>query len=67
LWGSNTVALPGLVHDAYGRGAWLFGLFNAAEPVASLLALVLAGQAGRLKRTGLILCGLPWSTSDLAC
>ena len=72
--GSLTVAMPKLVHDVYGQGAWLLGLFNAVGPVGSLLALVLVGQAKRLKRRGLIaylslipagaglvLFGLPWS------
>lgn len=68
------VAMPKLVHDTYGQGAWLLGLIGAVGPIGSLLALVLVGQAKRLKRRGLlsylslmpggigiILFGLPWS------
>lgn len=67
-------SMPRLTHDVYGQGAWLLGLISSASPIGSLLALVLLGQATRLKRRGLVaylslipsslglvMFGLPWS------
>ena len=48
------VAMPKLVHDAYGQGAWLLGLIEATSAIGSMLGLVLIGQATRLKRRGLL-------------
>lgn len=48
------VALPKLVHDVYGQGAWLLGLTNAADASGSMLALLFIGQAEKLKRRGLL-------------
>lgn len=72
--GSITVAMPKLIHDVYGQGAWLFGLISSTGAVGSLLGLGLVGQTKRLKKRGLIsylslipagagivLFGLPWS------
>lgn len=55
LSGPLTVAMPKLVHDVYGQGAWLLGVISSAGAIGSLLGLVLVGQAKRLKRRGLIL------------
>lgn len=67
------VTMPKLVYNTYGQGAWFLGLINSASPIGSLLALLLVGQAKRLKRRGLfaylvlllegtvlIIFGLPW-------
>ncbi|HLZ55718.1 MAG TPA: MFS transporter [Ktedonosporobacter sp.] len=72
--GPITVAMPKLIHDVYGQGAWLLGLISSAGAVGSLLGLGLVGQMKQLKRRGLIsylslipagvgivLFGLPWS------
>jgi MFS family permease len=72
--GPITVAMPKLIHDVYGQGAWLLGLISSAGAIGSLLGLLLVGQTKRLKRRGLIsylslipagvgivLFGLPWS------
>lgn len=72
--GPVAVAMPRLVHDVYGQGAWLLGVVSSSVAVGSLPGLILAGQSGRLKRRGLILylslipagvgiilLGLPWS------
>jgi len=48
------VATPKLVHDVYGQGAWLFGLISAMGAVGSVIALLLIGQATRLKKRGLL-------------
>lgn len=74
LAGPITVAMPKLIHDVYGQGAWLLGLISSTGAIGSLLGLGIAGQAKRLKRRGLIsylslvpagagiiLFGLPWS------
>jgi MFS family permease len=48
------VAMPKLVHDVYGQGAWLLGLISAAGAIGSTLALLLIGQATHLKKRGLM-------------
>ena len=48
------VAMPKLVHDVYGQGPWLLGLIGTTEAIGSILALLLIGQATRLKKRGLI-------------
>ncbi|HJT55391.1 MAG TPA: MFS transporter [Ktedonobacteraceae bacterium] len=48
------VAMPKLVHDVYGQGAWLLGLIEATSAIGSILALLLIGQATRLKKRGLM-------------
>ncbi len=48
------VATPKLVHDVYGQGAWLYGLISATGAIGSILALLLIGQATRLKKRGLL-------------
>lgn len=49
-----SVAMPKLVHDVYGQGAWLFGLISAVGGIGSILALLVVGQATRLKKRGLM-------------
>ena len=76
LTGPLEVAMPKLIHDAYGQGAWLLGLINSAVPVGSLLALVLVSRARRVKKrgvflylsllpagAGIVIFGLPWTPS----
>ena len=48
------VAMPKLVHDIYGQGAWLLGLIEATGAIGSILALLLIGQATRVKKRGLL-------------
>jgi MFS family permease len=48
------VAMPKLVNDVYGQGAWLLGLISATGAIGSTLALLLIGQATRLKKRGLM-------------
>ena len=48
------VATPKLVHDVYGQGAWLYGLISTTGAVGSILALLLIGQATRVKKRGLL-------------
>ena len=48
------VAMPKLVHDVYGQGAWLLGLIEATGAIGSILALLLIGQATRVKKRGLM-------------
>lgn len=47
-------SMPKLVHDVYGQGAWLLGLIGTTEAVGSVLAVLLIGQATRLKKRGLL-------------
>ena len=49
-----SVATPKLVHDVYGQGAWLYGLLSATGAIGSVIALILIGQATRLKKRGLL-------------
>ena len=48
------VAMPKLVHDVYGQGAWLLGLIEATSAIGSIIALLLIGQATRVKKRGLM-------------
>ena len=48
------VAMPKLVHDVYGQGAWLLGLIESIGAVGSIVALLLVGQATRVKKRGLL-------------
>ncbi|MEO6892924.1 MAG: MFS transporter [Ktedonobacteraceae bacterium] len=47
-------SMPKLVHDVYGQGAWLLGLIGTTEAVGSILAVLLIGQATRMKKRGLL-------------
>lgn len=77
LMATLAVAMPRLVNDVYGQGAWLLGLISTTGAIGSMIALLLVGQAKRLKRRGLlaysamllpaiglILFGLPFPHSD---
>ena len=48
------VAMPKLVHDVYGQGAWLLGLIEATGAIGSVLALLLVGRATQMKKRGLL-------------
>lgn len=48
------VTLPLLVNKVYDQGAWLLGLMGAAGAIGSILALLLVGQAAKIKRRGLL-------------
>ncbi len=48
------VAMPKLVHDVYGQGAWLLGLIEATGAIGAMLALFFVGRATHLKRRGLL-------------
>ncbi|HZU67395.1 MAG TPA: MFS transporter [Ktedonobacteraceae bacterium] len=58
-----SVAMPKLVHDVYGQGAWLLGLISGVGAIGSFLALVLIGQATRIKKRGL----LAYLSTALSC
>lgn len=47
-------SMPKLVHDVYGQGPWLLGLIGTTEAVGSILAVLLIGQATRMKKRGLL-------------
>lgn len=74
IMASLVTSMPKLVHDVYGQGAWLLGLIGTTEAVGSILAVLLIGQATRMKKrgllaylsmtlnsTGLLIFGLPFS------
>jgi MFS family permease len=42
------------VSTVYHQGAWLLGLINAADATGSILALLVIGQATKMKRRGLL-------------
>ncbi len=48
------VAMPKLVHDVYGQGAWLLGLIEATGAIGAVLALFFVGRATHLKKRGLL-------------
>lgn len=54
IMASLVTSMPKLVHDAYGQGAWLLGLIGTTEAVGSVLAVLLIGQATRMKKRGLL-------------
>lgn len=47
-------SMPKLVYAVYGQGAWLLGLIGTTEAVGSILAVLLIGQATRMKKRGLL-------------
>lgn len=51
--GPENVALPKLVKDTYGQGAWLLGTLATAIAVGTIAATLLIGQAKRLRHRGL--------------
>ncbi len=52
---ATVVAMPKLVHDVYGAGAWLLGVLGAADAAGAIIAALLVGQAHRLHRRGLLM------------
>ena len=54
IMASLVTSMPKLVHDVYGQGAWLLGLISTAGAFGSLAALVLIGQATRMKKRGML-------------
>ena len=54
IMASLVTSMPKLVHDVYGQGAWLLGLIGTTEAVGSVLAVLLVGQATRMKKRGLL-------------
>ena len=54
IMASLVTSMPKLVHDVYGQGAWLLGLIGTTEAVGSVLAVLLIGQATRMKKRGLL-------------
>ncbi|HEV2580504.1 MAG TPA: MFS transporter [Ktedonobacteraceae bacterium] len=54
IMASLVTSMPKLVHDVYGQGAWLLGLISTTGAIGSILALILIGQATRLKKRGLL-------------
>lgn len=47
-------SMPKLVYAVYGQGAWLLGLIGTTDAVGSILAVLLIGQATRMKKRGLL-------------
>jgi MFS family permease len=47
------VAMPKLVHDAYGAGVWLLGALATASAIGSILAVLIVGQTKQMHRRGL--------------
>ncbi len=48
------VAAPKLIHDVWGEGVWLLAALTSANAVGSILGTLAMGQAGRLRRRGII-------------
>lgn len=51
--GSMAVALPKLVHDVYGAGAWLLGAVGTSESIGWIAGAFFVGQV-KLRRRGII-------------
>ena len=47
-----TVAMPKLIHDAYGSGVWLLGELATASAVGSILAVLIVGQMKTMRWRG---------------
>ncbi len=54
FFGPMAVALPKLVHDVYGTGAWLYGIISTANALGALIATIIIGQMPHLRRRGLL-------------
>jgi MFS family permease len=54
IMASLVTSMPKLVYNVYAQGAWLLGLIGTTEAVGSLLAVLLIGQATRMKKRGLL-------------
>ncbi len=47
------VAMPKLIHDAYGSGVWLLGELATASAVGSILAVLIVGQIKHMRWRGI--------------
>lgn len=47
------VAMPKLIHDAYGAGVWLLGAIAATNAIGSILAVLLVGQLKQIRWRGI--------------
>jgi len=47
------VAMPKLIHDAYGSGVWLLGELATASAVGSILAVLIVGQVKHMRWRGI--------------
>jgi MFS family permease len=47
------VALPKLVHDAYGSGVWLLGTLQAASAIGSIIGILIVGQMKQIRWRGI--------------
>ncbi len=54
FFGPMAVALPKLVHDVYGTGAWLYGVISTADALGALIATIIIGQMRHLRKRGLL-------------
>lgn len=52
--GPMWVSLPRLVRDVYGAGVWLIGAMATSDAVGSIIAALLIGSAGKLRRRGIV-------------
>ncbi|HEY6406945.1 MAG TPA: MFS transporter [Ktedonobacteraceae bacterium] len=52
--GPMWVSLPRLVRDVYGAGVWLIGAMATADAVGSIIAALAIGNAGKLRRRGIV-------------
>ena len=54
FFGPMAVALPKLVHDVYGTGAWLYGVIATTNALGALLATLIIGQMRHIHRRGIL-------------
>jgi MFS family permease len=47
------VAMPKLIHDAYGAGVWLLGAIAAASAIGAILAVLIVGQLKQIRWRGI--------------
>ena len=52
FFGPMTVALPKLVHDVYGTGAWLLGILSTTSAAGSIISTFFIGRKHHLHRRG---------------
>ena len=52
--GPMWVSLPRLVRDVYGAGVWLIGAMATSDALGSIIAALLIGSAGKLRRRGIV-------------
>ncbi len=51
---SLTVALPKLVHDVYGAGAWLLGVISTVNAIGAIIATIVITQLNRFRKRGIL-------------